>query len=44
MRNVNETPMIHDRHLVKAWLEAILQRDDYKNGHGNDRWCNAWRR
>jgi len=31
MRSINETPMIHDRHLVKAWLEAILQRDDYKN-------------
>ena len=31
MRSVNKTPMIHDRHLVKKWLEAILQRDDYKN-------------
>jgi len=31
MISINETPMIHDRHLVKQWIEAMLQRDDYKN-------------
>jgi len=31
MRNVSEAPIIHDRHLVKGWLEEMLQRDDYKN-------------
>ena len=31
MKSIYETPIIHDRHLVKQWIETILQRDDYKN-------------
>ena len=31
MKSIYETPIIHDRHLVKQWIETILQEDDYKN-------------
>ena len=24
MRNVSEAPIIHDRHLVKGWLEEMF--------------------